>query len=128
MKSSSAKGKGRRLQQEVRDLLLETFKSLEPDDVRSTGMGQSGVDIQLSPAAKKQIPFSIECKNQEGISIWACMAQAEKNVLPKTFPTLVFKRNRSKTYACLELETFIKIIKNTDFSKVIEENPDIEQK
>ena len=50
MKTSSAKAKGRRLQQKVRDLLLETFTELEPDDIRSTSMGVSGEDLQLSPA------------------------------------------------------------------------------
>ena len=120
MKTSSCKAKGRRLQQAVRDALLENFKTLEPDDIRSTGMGQKGTDLQLSPAAKKQIPFSFEMKNQENINIWASLAQAEKNVQPKTFPVLVFKRNRSKTYACLEFDVFLQIIKNTDFSKINE--------
>ena len=47
MKTSSAKAKGRRLQQKVRDLLLETFTELQPDDIRSTSMGVSGEDLQL---------------------------------------------------------------------------------
>ena len=46
MKTRS-KNKGKRLQNNVRDLLLETFTQLEPDDVRSTTMGESGEDIQL---------------------------------------------------------------------------------
>ena len=70
MKTSSAKAKGRRLQQKVRDLLLETFTELEPDDIRSTSMGVSGEDLQLSPAARKLIPFAIECKNQEKLNVW----------------------------------------------------------
>ena len=41
MKSRSAKAKGRRLQQQVRDLLLERFSpELEPDDIRSAIMGE----------------------------------------------------------------------------------------
>ena len=65
MKSRSAKNKGKRLQNTVRDVLLETFNTLEPDDIKSAVMGDSGEDIQLSPAARKLIPYSIECKNQE---------------------------------------------------------------
>ena len=34
MKSRSAKNKGKRLQNNVRDLLLETFNQLEPDDIK----------------------------------------------------------------------------------------------
>ena len=79
MKTSSAKAKGRRLQQKVRDLLLETFTELEPDDIRSTSMGVSGEDLQLSPAARKLIPFAIECKNQEKLNVWDSLKQAEEN-------------------------------------------------
>lgn len=65
MKPSSAKAKGRKLQQQVRDLILETFSDLEPDDVRSTSMGAGGEDVLLSPLARRKFPFSVECKNQQ---------------------------------------------------------------
>lgn len=111
MKTSSAKGKGRKLQQIVRDTLLESFPILEPDDIRSTSMGVSGVDIQLSPAAKKIIPYGIECKNQESLSIWACMEQAIKNAISiKLKPVLIFKRNRSKIFTVLCFTDFIEMI------------------
>ena len=67
MKSRSAKNKGKRLQNQVRDLLLEKFQQLEEDDVRSTTMGDSGEDILLSPAARKLFPFSVECKNEDSM-------------------------------------------------------------
>ena len=50
----TAKAKGRLGQNEIRDKILETFPDLEPDDVRSTTMGDTGEDIQLSPAARKK--------------------------------------------------------------------------
>ena len=109
MKTSSAKAKGRRLQQKVRDLLLETFKELEPDDIRSTSMGVSGEDLQLSPAARKLIPFAIECKNQEKLNVWDSLKQAEENSGDYD-PVLIFKRNRSKTYAVINIEKFIELI------------------
>ena len=70
MKSRSAKNKGKRLQNKVRDLLLESFTDLEPDDVKSAIMGESGEDIKLSRAARRLIPYSFECKNQEKLNIW----------------------------------------------------------
>ena len=109
MKTRSAKNKGKRLQNKVRDILLETFDTLEPDDIRSAVMGDSGEDIQLSPAARKLIPYSIECKNQEKLNIWSALEQAEDNSKDST-PVFIFKRNRSKTYAVLEIEEFIKLI------------------
>lgn len=110
MKTSSAKAKGRRLQQYVRDLILQAFPVLEDDDVRSTSMGASGEDLLLSPAARKLFPFSVECKNQEKISIWDSLAQCEMNAKEGVSPLLVFKRNHSKTYACIELDTLIKLL------------------
>ena len=96
MKPRSAKNKGKRLQNDVRDLILEKFDTLEPDDVRSITMGDSGEDILLSPAARKLFPFSVECKNQEKLNIWSSLEQAEGNSKEST-PVLVFKRNRSKS-------------------------------
>ena len=111
MKTRSAKNKGKRLQNSVRDILLETFKEdLEPDDVKSAVMGDSGEDIQLSPAARKVIPYSIECKNQEKLNIWSSLEQAEDNS-KESIPVLIFKRNRSKTYAVIEFKEFVKLIK-----------------
>jgi len=115
MKTSSAKAKGRRLQQKVRDLLLETFTELEPDDIRSTSMGVSGEDLQLSPAARKLIPFAIECKNQEKLNVWDSLKQAEENSGDYS-PVLIFKRNRSKTYAVLNIEKFIELINENNKS------------
>ena len=109
MKSRSAKNKGKRLQNNVRDLILEKFNQLEEDDVRSITMGDSGEDILLSPAARKLFPFSVECKNQEKLNIWSSLEQAEENSGDYP-PVLIFKRNRSKTYVTVELEEFMKLI------------------
>lgn len=109
MKTRSAKNKGKRLQNDVRDLILETFTELEPDDVRSTTMGDSGEDILLSPAARKLFPFATECKNQEKLNIWSSLEQAETNA-GEHIPLLVFKRNRTKIYATIEFERLLKLL------------------
>ena len=109
MKTRSAKNKGKRLQNSVRDTLLETFNTLEPDDIKSAVMGDSGEDIQLSPAARKLIPYSFECKNQESLNIWSSLQQAEENSGDYD-PVLIFKRNRSKTYAVINIDKIIELI------------------
>lgn len=113
MKTSSAKAKGRRLQQKVASLLVESFKELQPDDIRSTGMGQSGEDIQLSPLARTKIPFSFECKNQERLNIWSAIEQAETNTSGHD-PAIVFTRNRTGTYVAIPLDTFVDLIKKVN--------------
>ena len=98
----------------IRELILETFKDeLEQDDVRSITMGDSGEDILLSPVARKLFPFSVECKNQERLSIWDALTQAEDNS-GKHVPLLIFKKNRSKTYAVLEFEELLKLLDGKD--------------
>ena len=109
MKTSSKKSKGRRLQNYVRDTLLLAFPSLEEDDVKVAIMGESGEDIKLSPAAKRKIPYSFECKNTERLSIWEAIKQSAGNCENRV-PSVVFKRNRSKTYITLELDKFITLI------------------
>ena len=110
MKTSSGKAKGRRLQNKIRDLLLEHFSDkLEPDDIRTAIMGETGEDIKLSPAARRLIPYSFECKNQEKLNIWSSLEQADENSGDYP-PVLIFKRNRSKTYVTVELEEFMKLI------------------
>ena len=121
MKTRSAKSKGRRLQNQIKELLLESFKELEPDDVRSAIMGETGEDIKLSPAARRQIPYSFECKNQEKINIWESLNQAEENSGDYP-PVLIFKRNRSKTYAVLEIDDFIDIINEQKVTESLNES------
>ena len=69
-------------------------------------MGESGVDIKLSPKARKLIPYSIECKNQEALNIWAAYKQAEENCKGYE-PLAVIKRNHHKPLAVVDLEAFI---------------------
>ena len=111
MITSSRKSKGRRLQNKIRDLLLEHYSDkLEKDDIRCAIMGESGEDLKLSPAARKLIPYSFECKNQEKLNIWDSLEQAEKNS-DDYGPVLIFKRNRSKIYVVLEISEFLELLK-----------------
>jgi hypothetical protein len=110
MKPRSAKNKGKRLQNAIRDLILEHFPQLEPDDVVSTLMGDSGTDIKLSPLARKVFPYSAECKNQEKLNIWSALEQAENNTKENTDPIVFFKRNNTKVYAIITAEHFFKLI------------------
>ena len=107
---ASRKAKGRTLQNKIVEQLLIAFPELTSDDIVSVPASVNGRDIMLSQEAQLKIPYSIECKNQEKLSIWEALKQASTNagVLE---PVLVFKRNRSKIYAVVELDEFIKLVK-----------------
>ena len=108
----SSKAKGRRLQNLVRDKLRAAFSSsrLEEDDIKSQTMGMTGEDIVLSPAARKLIPYSIECKNVERLNVWQCIKQTEDNTHKDCSPALVIKRNQQSPYIMVPLDIWIDII------------------
>jgi hypothetical protein len=110
MKTSSAKAKGRKLCKEVKELIHDNNPELHHDDVLVTASGQNGEDIQLSPLARGFLPISIECKAQERLNIWAAIEQAENNA--SHFSTVViFRKNRSKTYAVIEADTLFELLR-----------------
>ena len=84
-------------------------ETLETNDIESQVMGMSGEDVVLSPAAKRVIPYSFECKNKERLDLWKSLEQAESNSQERN-PVLVFKRNRSKVYVAIEFDHFIEMI------------------
>ena len=109
MKPQSAEAKGRNFQQTVRDLILSSFLQLEPDDVRSTSMGATGEDIQLSPAARKLVPYQIECKAKAKVAVYSWYEQAKEH---GTHEPLVFvKQDRKKPLVILDAEHFLKLLK-----------------
>lgn len=115
MTPASSKAKGRRLQQWVRDIILKSFLTLEPDDVRSTSMGAGGEDVTLSPAARKKVPFQIECKNKARSQIHTYYEQAETH--GTNTPLVIVKQDRKVALAILEAETFFKILVELDTYK-----------
>ena len=108
---ASRKAKGRRLQQAVRQDLIGHL-GIDPGDILSTAMGQSGCDLYLSPAARSVFPFGVECKAQETISLPAWWKQCERNASKVgLIPLLVFKRNREEPLAVLRWEDLIRLIR-----------------
>lgn len=111
MKARSAKNKGKRLQNYVRDRLLEKYPTLEPDDIRSTGMGQQGEDLQLSPAARRILPYAIECKNLARIAVYNYYAQAKEHAgVSGLNPLVVIKQDREKPLVVLDFDYFLELL------------------
>lgn len=107
MKTASAKAKGRKLQQFVRDALI-TRLNLSTDDVKSTSMGASGEDVQLSSFARLRFPHSIECKSRAKIAVYEWYQQAKDNAGSHS-PLLVIKQDRSDPLVVLSLDDYLKL-------------------
>ena len=112
--SRQGKQKGRLGQQEIRDALLESFPTLEPDDIKSTVMGDTGADVQLSPAARKLIPLSIEVKRRKtGLkTVYEWMKQATNHT--KDDPVVFYRSDRQPWLVVMELPLLLKLLKGKD--------------
>jgi hypothetical protein len=113
--TSSKKAKGRRLQQQVCADLLEIGKQygLEDDDLRSTPMGCSGVDVLFSPAARRVFgPTFVECKNREALNVPTTFWEHEnKYYAAEGLKLLVHMRNHTKPLVTLKWSDFITLWK-----------------
>ena len=107
----SRKAKGRNLQNLVVAKLLEHAPELEPDDIKGAIMGEQGMDVKLSPAAYKEYPLKIECKNQEKFKgIYDIYTQAEDHK-GKGEPLVILKMNRKNPLALMDLDFFLDFYK-----------------
>ena len=110
MKTKSAKAKGRRLQDWVRNKLIKlidnkVYTHLD-EEIKPAIMGEHGADVKLSSKVHHLFPFSIECKNQEKYSaIYNAIDQARNH---SRYPPIVFlKMNRREPLVVLEAEQFL---------------------
>jgi hypothetical protein len=110
---SSAKAKGRRLQQWILQKICGLFNYVLPDDkdlrqIDSRPMGQNGTDLIIGAGFRDKFPFAVECKNQEKIQLSDFVKQAYNNIsetLP--YPLLVIKNKSMKEpLLCLNWEGF----------------------
>lgn len=109
MKISSRKAKGRRLQNFVKEKLIEALGFTE-DDIRTAIMGEGGADIKMNIKASCAFPFDIECKNQEGYGkIYDAYDQASAH--GNNYPLVIIKSNKKKPLAVIDLDHFIGFVK-----------------
>jgi len=112
MRVQSAKAKGRRLQQWVRDKLIEMLE-IHPEDIESRSMGAGGEDLIMARAARQKFPHSIECKNVEKLNIWDAYEQASANCGDYE-PVVVIKKNGKKPLVVVDAEYYIQLFGDKD--------------
>ena len=109
MKPQSAKAKGRRLQQWVRDEILKHNPELNEDDVRSTSMGAGGEDVLLSQQARKFLPIQIECKNKSKSAVHTMYQQTKEH--GEHHPVLVIKQDYDIPLVVIDAEWFFEMMR-----------------
>jgi len=111
MKPKSAKAKGRRLQQHIRDLIIQVF-NYDPELVKCAIMGEKGVDVMaLNTVLADPLHVAFEAKAVESFSLPACWKQAETNARAVgRRPVLVTRRNNSEALAVVTLEHLLTLM------------------
>jgi len=112
MKTQSAKAKGRKLQQWVRDQIIEQLE-VHPEDIESRSMGAGGEDLIMARAARERFPFSVECKNVEKLNVWEAYEQAKSNSKDHE-PIVIMKKNQKKPLVVVDADFFISLFKRGD--------------
>lgn len=109
---ASKKDKSRRLQKWVAGAIRDIFPRLSIDDVKSTSMGVTGADVQLSSEAKKCFPYQVECKAREDIKgLYKMYQQAYDH---GDLEPLVFVRsNHKKTLVVLDAQHFFELFEKS---------------
>lgn len=115
IRASSAKSKGKKLQNVVAEYVVNSFEELQPDDVTSTSSGAPGVDVLMSPLAQRLLPASFECKNTKVRPAQKAIDQSTYNAYNKTVPVVVWHAPRTRYDGQLQvimtLEDLIKLVK-----------------
>ena len=112
MKTQSAKAKGRKLHQWVRDQIIEQL-DVHPEDIESRSMGAGGEDLIMARAARERFPFSVECKNVEKLNVWEAYEQAKSNSNDYE-PIVIMKKNQKKPLVVVDADFFISLFKRGD--------------
>ena len=113
MKTSSAKAKGRNLQNSVREMIMTLLPEELKCQTRTALMGESGVDVKLVSTARSLFPWAVECKNQERPSVWAAWEQTVKNAdKEKLKPLLSLKKNHKEILIVLRATDFFDLLRD----------------
>lgn len=112
MKPSSAKSKGRKLQQYVAARIQSVFGLPETDSV-SRPMGSGGRDIMLSDRALQLLPISWECKNTKVFPGLPALEQSQYNAGPY-LPVVAWKppgKGMERTLVYMDFDMFLQFVK-----------------
>lgn len=87
---------------------MENHSELTERDVRSTSMGASGTDVQLSELGSKVFPYAVECKKYSRFAIYGHWEQACENSGELT-PLLIIEADRKRPLAIVDLDYFMEL-------------------
>lgn len=110
MKPSSAKAKGRSLQDAVKMLFQALLPLEDKVDVKTAVMGESGADIKFYGVPRKLFNMAVECKNVEKLNLWSAYDQAISHKEGNETPVVFCKKNRREILATIPATFFFELL------------------
>lgn len=107
------KKKGRGFEVEVVKSIFTAFPQLHEADVTARIMGDAGIDVLLSEAARAILPLAIECKRVgrlENLNLKEAMRQAKANCPLGLIPVVVYREDRHEILATMEAWRLIRVL------------------
>ena len=94
------------------DDIVSECGGVEPDDIKSTTMGDTGEDIQLSPAARKKLPITIEVKRRKSSlkTVYGYLEQASNHA--KGEPVVFFRSDRMPWVVMVGMDHYMELLRN----------------
>lgn len=71
-------------------------------------MGASGEDVQLSPAARSLVGYTIECKNRAAIAVYKDYEQAKRHGEHEAL--VILKQNTREPLALVDAQHFLDMV------------------
>ena len=108
-----SKDKGKAFEREIVASILEAFPQLSEHDILARSMGDPGLDIILSKAARVIMPLAIEAKRVnrlENLNIKKAMAQAKANCPPELVPVVVYREDRHEAMVSLQIIGLMRLL------------------
>lgn len=75
-------------------------------------MGAQGEDVTLSPAARKKVPYQIECKSKATSQLHTYYQQAVDHGSHE--PLVIVKKDRDIALVAMSFEHFLKLLKERE--------------
>jgi len=112
-----ARIKGKNFEREVAKQLSDWYSTIKGKDIKLRRVPNSGGlnikgDIMTEDITEMiEFPFHLELKCQERFNVRDYYKQAEFDAPKNKIPTVVFSRNRDKTFIMMDIEDFMKFTK-----------------
>lgn len=121
----SARAKGKKMEREVRDKIIEAL-NLSANDVVIPVGAENGPDVKLSPKARTVFPFSVEIKRRKSFDTLYKFYNQAKGHYKDLIPLVIMRADYNRPLAMLDLDHLLTIVEAMNNNK--KDNTNVRQR